>query len=116
MRFVFTLLIYLFALPAFAAETAYFSALPDLPVAPGLSEAPDSAVRFDQPEGRVVVLQASGVVQESEIKSFYQKALPALGWQPGGDGRFTRDHEALTLEIKPQQVGQVRLNVLLRPL
>jgi hypothetical protein len=114
MRFLLALLC-LFAVPAFAASTTYFSDLPDLPVAPHLVEDPDSAVRFDQPEGRVIVLQASGNAQANEINNFYAMTLPALGWKSAGNNRYIRAKETLTLDVKSAGSGQTRLNILVKP-
>jgi hypothetical protein len=114
MRYLIALLC-LFALPAFAASTAYFSALPDLPLAPNLNEEAGSAVRFDQPEGRIIILQATGKSQAPEINGFYYKTLPALGWKQQDGNRYTRDRESLTWDVKPMGNGQNRLNVLVKP-
>ena len=98
-----------------SANTYYFSALPDMPVAPGLREDVETAVHFDQPEGRVIVLQASGNRSEQSVKSFYSKTLPALGWENLPDGRWRRDGEVLTLDIRTA-AGQIsRINLLIRP-
>jgi hypothetical protein len=114
MRFLIALLC-LVTLPAFAGDTTYFSDLPDLPVAPHLVEDADSAVRFDQPEGRIIVLQASGSVQANEINEFYAQTLPALGWKSMGGNRYIRAKEALTLDIKSAGKGETRLNILVKP-
>jgi len=114
MRYLIALFVFL-SLPAFAAGARYFSALPDLPLPPALTEDAGSAVRFDQPEGRVIVLQATGSQQPVEINEFYQRTLPALGWKSEGDNRFTRGEETLTLDIKPLDTTHNRLNILVKP-
>jgi hypothetical protein len=114
MRILLILLAFLVVSPAFAA-TSYFSALPELPLPPQMMEDQGSAVRFDQPEGRVIVLQASGTAQPSGINDFYLKTLPALGWKNEGNGRFTRTKEALILDVKPLDKTHNRLNILLKP-
>lgn len=107
------------------AENGYFSALPELPVPPLMQENDDSAVRFDQPEGRIITLQASGKAEPQEIIDFYDTALPSLGWtrhnvndDKGQEHKvyYTRDKEVLFFEIKGLSDGSARLNVLLRPL
>lgn len=100
---------------AWAGPAAYFSALPDLPVAPGLAEEADSAVHFDQPEGRIIVLQAIGQSKVDDIKQFYSKTLPALGWKMLKPGRYVRNNEVLLLNVKQPPKGPVRLRILLRP-
>ena len=118
-RFLALLLLIFFSHPAFAAGTAYFSALEELPVAPGMTEEAQSAVRFDQPEGRIIVLQALGRMGEPEISAFYGKTLPALGWKAMGGNRYARGGEILSLEVRPlENAGRGagnRLNILLRP-
>lgn len=119
MRILLTLLFIYMSVPAFAAETAYFSALREMPVAPNLTEDVNSAVRFDQPEGRIIVMQASGFAQSAEITDFYNKTLPALGWKSTGTNSFSRDQEVLILDIKPLNTNGTksgnRLNILVKP-
>lgn len=98
-----------------AAGARYFSALSDLPLPANLTEDTHSAVRFDQPEGRVIVLQATGTAQPNEIKQFYNQALPALGWKQVGTNRYSREDETLTLDIKPLDASHNRVNILLKP-
>lgn len=116
----------------YAADGDYFSAFPELPIPPNMQEDADNAVRFDQPEGRVITLQASGAVSPSDIVDFYDKTMPALGWtrhsldtsgvsidesgsKPLRKAYFTRDKELLFFEINGLGNGQARMNVLLRP-
>lgn len=110
--------------PVHAAESVhlYFSALPELPIPANMHEDEDSAVRFDQPEGRIITLQASGSVKPNEITDFYTKTLPSLGWtfhpdakSAPGTGYYSRGAEVLLMEIRPSEGGISRLNVLLRP-
>lgn len=121
MRLILSLLCcVLLSSPALADKPVYFSALPDLPVAPRLEEMPHGTVRFDQPEGRIIVLQAAGPAETSDIMSFYAKTLPALGWTLKAPGQYTRGREVLLLDIRQVQSrdgeGDNRLNILLRPL
>lgn len=97
-----------------AAETggqAFLTEIEDLPLMPGLSEAPDSAVVFDSASGRIVVVDAAGSVGGEAVFRFYAESLPQLGWRPEGQGRFRRDGETLTLEIVgggPAALGRVQ--------
>lgn len=122
MKQLFFVLMLLFAAPSMAGQAAYFSALPELPVATGMAEVPGTAVRFDQPEGRIIVLQAVGRASVNDIKAFYHNTLPALGWQEKGENRFVRkgDGQAETLLLetrvdKGKNGAGTRLNVLVRP-
>lgn len=119
MRFILSLLMIVASSAAFAAGTTYFSAFPELPLAPHLSEDPISAVRFDKPEGRIIALQAAGPAQAVDIQKFYADTLPALGWAPAGDNRYSRAKETLVLDIQPldKPFGRTgnRVNILLKP-
>lgn len=101
--------------PAMAGGTPYFSALPDLPLPAAMAEEANSAVRFDQPEGRVIVLQASGTAQPTYIKGFYQRTLPALGWKEAGPDRYLRAQESLTIRVNPLDASHNRLHILVKP-
>lgn len=117
MKRLFALVILSFYLiaPAWAADTAYFSFLPDLPLAPDLREDPNTSVRFDQPEGRIIVLQASGKSPVQAVKSFYFSTLPALGWIGDETGRYVRNGEVMILGIQEQASGLTKVNILVRP-
>ena len=66
------------ATPAFA-QTAYFSALDDLPLPPGFSESAPPGV-FEAPEGRILAMSAEGGGEGLAVRNFYYETLPALGW------------------------------------
>lgn len=109
---------------AWAEGNGYFSALPELPVPPLMQEDADNAVRFDQPEGRIITLQAVGPVKANEVTEFYAKTMPALGWERHSvtskdksveKTYYTREKEVLLMEINVLKDGSSRLNVLLRP-
>ena len=95
----------------------FLSVLDDMPLAPGLTELADQAANFDTPAGRIVDAAAEGPVDPKTVTAFYDKTLPALGWVQSGEGRFTRDHELLTISVMPEQAakGQVTTRFSLRP-
>lgn len=90
------------AAPAFA-QTAYFTALDDLPLPPGFSESAPPGV-FESAEGRLVALSAEGAGEGIAVRDFYYAALPALGWteSPRADGMlaFRRGRERLTFTVE----------------
>jgi len=103
------------AVPAYA-QTAYFAAIPDLPIAPGLheSENPFGAL-FSGAQGDIVLAHARGSAAPDDVARFYADSLSALGWayQPGprDDGlAFARGRERLILHIEPQG-GETYLRV-----
>lgn len=99
MRFILIIAV-LIMWPAMAsAEISFFQALPDVPVAEGLQLLPDQDVVFDKPDARIVetvsVMEA-GVADEA-VRGFYQRNLPAFGWQALPSGDYSRSGEVLKL-------------------
>ncbi len=92
----------LFAAPALA-QTAYFSAMEDLPLPPGFVESAPPGV-FEAPEGRVLALSAEGAGEGLAVRDFYSETLPALGWaeHARSDGVlvFRRGRERLRFTIE----------------
>ena len=84
----------------------FFDGFPDLPLMPGLTERPESAVVFDHATGQVATAVASGPVEPAAIRRFYRRTLPPLGWVPEcaaascpPPDRYRREGEALELEL-----------------
>jgi len=100
-RFLAILAATLWAAAASAAGT-FFNTVEDMPLMPGLAEAPGASTVFDKAEGRIVQLVASGRVQGTEVLKFYGEALPQLGWSKAADGSWRRENELLRLEVKPK--------------
>ena len=88
----------------------FFDRFSDLPLMPGLTERPESAVVFDHATGRVATAVASGPVEPAAIRRFYRRTLPPLGWVPEcaatrcpPPDRYDRDGESLELELVPER-------------
>lgn len=101
------------AAPAFA-ETAYFASIPDLPIAPGLREAPAGAA-FNGSRGDLVMTAAEGRTPAADVERFYMESLSGLGWSylpaPRDEGlTFVRDRERLVLRMETQD-GATHLDV-----
>lgn len=90
----------LLAAPALAAPAAYSLVIEDLPLMPGMTEKPETAVVFDSPAGRIAGTVAETTSAETDIIGFYAEALPPLGWTARPPAGFVRDGEALTIEIE----------------
>ena len=88
------------------AESRFFSALPDVPIAPNFNELTDSVVIFDKVSGRLVDCAAA--------LSFYQKSLPALGWVKLNAG-YLREAELLNIHARASETGGCLLTFSLRP-
>lgn len=86
-----------------AAGEQFLSAVDDLPLMDGLSEAEGGTMAFDSPNGRVVETLATGSVTKDKVLKFYSATLPQLGWKEEFAGRFTRDEEVLRLEFPTQK-------------
>lgn len=103
------------------AEGRYFSAIEDLPLAPGLEEA-GPGFWFDDANGRIVCAIARGPVDPAQVRSFYLGTLPALGWSfsPGagveGELVFLRGRERLALTVSAQEGGaELQTRLFIRP-
>ena len=91
--------------PGVQAGERYVPGFEALPLMAGLEVEPGSAMVFDKPGGRIVEAAATGNVPAARIRSWYREALPQLGWQPAGEGRFRREGEALTLTVGRAETG-----------
>lgn len=106
--------------PAFA-EGRFFSAIEDLPLAPGLEET-SVDYAFAGEEGRIIGAEAQGSGSPEAVRAFYRETLPALGWSQspgaGSDGElvFQRGRERLSLTIDEAEAGaQVGVRLSVRP-
>ncbi|MEZ5972300.1 MAG: hypothetical protein R3C31_10870 [Hyphomonadaceae bacterium] len=104
------------ASPAYA-ETAYFTQLEDMPIAPGLVETTDHA-EFSNDGVRMLSVSASGQAQAEQVRAYYDAALPALGWAislgSGGENEtvYLRGREQVSLSYY-QRGEDLLLEVLL---
>jgi hypothetical protein len=97
--------------PAFA-HTAYFTLVPDLPIAPGLAEMEGALGPMSYADGaEMFVMHARGVAAPENVERFYAESLSALGWAfEGAEGEqlaYRRGRERLTLLIAPLGAGTV---------
>ena len=101
------------ASPAFA-DTLFFSAIDDLPLAPGLSEVA-GGWSLDMDEGHLTEVHAAGGGRIEEVRAFYLAALPPLGWSlsPQADQSliFLRGREKLMFAFGAPGGGRVTLRV-----
>ena len=99
--------------PALARD-AYLSLVPDIPLAPGLSEFDGGQLVFDKPEGRIVRIEAERLETQGAgdgVPAFYRETLPHLGWQLNGAGNsadnvltFQRGGETLLITMQGERV------------
>jgi len=82
------------------AADAFFEALYDVPIMNGLEEVKEQAMLFDKPGGRIAsVVAASKTVTANQITTFYDEALPQLGWKKTAQNQYVRDEDKLVLEL-----------------
>lgn len=93
----------LFAMPVLAAaetKPAFFEALYDVPVMPGLSEFKDQAMLFDKPNGRIAsVVAGSEKLKPADVSRFYNETMPQMGWQKTSENQYVRGHDRLVIEV-----------------
>ncbi|MGC6472729.1 MAG: hypothetical protein ACON4W_07625 [Parvibaculales bacterium] len=88
-------------------SAAFLSAVPEIPLAPGMQENAESTLIFDKPEGRIIAIEALTDRPTEEILSYYRAVLPNLGWAPSAKGwtrpnelKFLRSGEALDIRVE----------------
>ena len=94
----------LVSVPAFGQQ-AFFKAVADLPLMPGLVEMPESALVFDNPGGRIIDVSVTGTVSVEEVLAFYEETLPQLGWDLLREGSFVREGEQLKVIAETMSDG-----------
>ncbi|WP_395646645.1 hypothetical protein [Terricaulis sp.] len=96
----------LIASPAFA-DTRFFAALDDVPLAPGLSEG--AGFQFEEAGGRIIGATATGRATPEAVRAFYADTLPSLGWSLSPTGAdelvFLRGRERLAFSIRRDGQG-----------
>jgi hypothetical protein len=103
------------------AETAYFAAIPDVPIATGLAESANVLASFAAGEDAgMVIVSAHGAATPDSVRRFYMDSLYALGWayEPSRDDdvAFLRGRERLIFNIEPQGTGtHLRVRLIVRP-
>ena len=78
------------------AETQQHRWAGDVPIMQGWKIEPELGFAFDSPNGRIVMIFASTLVDEDDIMAFYGQTLAQLGWT-GGAGNWVRYAEKLVI-------------------
>jgi hypothetical protein len=100
------------ALGVAASAAAWIEGVEDLPLMPALTRSPTPPVVFDKPAGRIIQASAEGLVPASDVRRFYESALPQLGWKAAAPLVWVRGNEKLTIELTAaQQRTVVRFTV-----
>jgi hypothetical protein len=99
------------------AETNYFRQIEDLPIPAGLTETGEPFA-FTEAQQSVIGVSARGVAEAEQVRTYYQTALPALGWAlsvgSGGENEtiYLRGREQLSLSFF-QRGEELEVQVLL---
>jgi hypothetical protein len=96
------------------AQTAFLQDLDDVPLPAGLVEDEAAGLSFDKPSGRIVEAEASGALPQGEVRDFYARTLPQLGWTAEGGDRFLRAGESLSLSYS-EVGGSLTVHYTLQP-
>ena len=101
-----TIFLFLFfaSFSAMAGKTAFVAGFEDLPLMPGMVQTNEDSVSFDAPSGRFVeVLLETEKADRRAVETFYEKALPPLGWEKKQTGSktfsFMREGEMLVFTV-----------------
>ena len=79
--------------------TAFLAGSEDVPLMEGM-KGEDAPAIFDKKEGQVMVSKVITGETRSGILSFYQEALPNLGWIKQSLHVYKRKNQTLTLSLK----------------
>jgi hypothetical protein len=90
-----------------SAATVFIDGMDDLPLMKGLEEAPEGALAFHTPLGRIVEAYASGPVTKDQVLNFYAATLPQLGWLSQKPTEFRREGEILRLDFPKKEGADV---------
>jgi hypothetical protein len=97
-----------------AETTAFFRSMNDIPIMPGLNEIANDDIVFDKPEGRIAEATATTARSRNAVLSFYNSALPQLGWDRADAGIFTRAGETLNIVVEESADGRL-VRILISP-
>ena len=97
MRVLLSIVMMLLVTTALRAETRQQRWIGDVPVMPGMEIETDLGFAFDSPDGRIVVIYASGQLASSDLAKYYDMALPPLGWKSASTLVWTREGEQMMI-------------------
>ena len=93
------LIIFLFSF-YLSAQQKFIEGLEDIPSYKEMKYVEDSLILFDKIDGRYVSSESKGNYPLYEVKNFYKKILPNLGWKVERENLFSRGNENLELEFR----------------
>lgn len=84
---------------AFAGES-FIPGTADIPLMDGLTVNPVPSMDFDTPAGQILTVTAVGKkLSGQEVLSYYEKALPQMGWESVKKGHYQREGDSVILTV-----------------
>lgn len=91
----------------FISNTEFVEGSQDIPLAQGLTKIGENAFSFDSTSGNIISISYKSTKDLEEIKDFYLKTLPQIGWQEVKYNKatsinsidFKRNNEKLEIEF-----------------
>ena len=85
------------------AQDIFIEGLGDIPIYKEMDYVEDSLILFDKVDGRYVSTKTKGKYSKKEVKEFYFKTLPNLGWKIQKKNFFDRDGERLEIKFYDEE-------------
>ena len=99
-------------LSSLLASELFVNGFGDIPIYKDMKNVDDSLILFDKVTGRYVSSEIIGDYKKGDVKDFYIKVLPNLGWERIGDDLFLRGKETLEIDYKQEKLKtRVRFSV-----
>ena len=83
----------------------------DIPLMDGLTLPEADDFSFDTPAGQILIFEAKTTQSTSNVRSFYDNTLTALGWAREKQDFYRRDKDTIQLSFPKQ--GVVRFDITL---
>lgn len=93
------------------ASQEFIQGSEDIPLIIGMEKISDGILGFDSADGSIISSSYSTKLDKSEIKNFYLKTLPDMGWSIShhveNSVKFKRDKEDLEIEFTEEDQMEV---------
>lgn len=98
-------------------ETAFFSALENIPLMENMSELEELNISYDTANGRILESYAlANDYTQTELLQFYGQVLPQFGWMRLTESVFERGRERLSLEFESSHEDDLFLKISVQPI
>ena len=104
MKLKYLIISIIFFIPVFVfCKNTFVEGLSDVPAYKKMTNVKDSLVLFDKLDGRYVSSEIKGDYKEVEVRKFYGKVLPNLGWKEINKDLFRRDNEIMEIKYMNEE-------------